>query len=160
MPLGADVVDVAQDAALDRVHRLVVEDVVVPLVAGGQVPPGLLGNAGHLLALVDAVAHELLGDDVQPGPHGGHRHDAVQVQGRGDDHPFQAVGLGVGDQLAVVGVDLDVPARFVLGLPAVLGQQPRADLEQFGLGVVAVEGAVLVVGTDVGDRRTLGGTRG
>ena len=36
VPLGADVVQIAQHAAPDRVDRVGVEDVVVPLVAGGQ----------------------------------------------------------------------------------------------------------------------------
>ena len=62
---------------------------------------GLLGHAGHLLALVDAVAHELLGQHVQAGLHGGDGRRGVQVQRQGDDHAFEAVGLGVLDQFLV-----------------------------------------------------------
>ena len=41
MPLGADVVQVAEHAAPDGVHGVGVEDAVVPLVAGGQEQLGL-----------------------------------------------------------------------------------------------------------------------
>ncbi len=96
------------------------------------------------------MAHELLGDDVQPGLHGGDGHRGVQVQGQGDNHRFQLVVLGVLDQLLVVAVDLDFLAGGVFGLPAVDGQQTGAGLR---LGeVVAVERPPHVVGADVGDR--------
>ena len=89
VPLGADVVQIAQHAAPDRVDRVGVEDVVVPLVAGGQDQAGLLGHAGHVLALVDAVGHELFGDHVQAGLHGGDGRRGVQVQRQGDDHALR-----------------------------------------------------------------------
>ena len=91
VPLGADVVQLAQQPLADHLDRVVVEDVVVPLVAGGQEQLGLLGHAGHLLALVDAVAHQLLGQHVQAGLHGGHGRRGVQVQRQGDDHRLDAV---------------------------------------------------------------------
>ena len=72
VPLGADVVQLAQHAAANQVDRAIVEDVVVPLVAGDQVQARLLGHPGHLLALVDRVAHELFGQHVQARLHGGH----------------------------------------------------------------------------------------
>ncbi len=118
VPLGADVVQLAQQPLAEQFHRVVVEDAVMALVAGGQQAIGLLGRQGHLLALVDGVAHELLGDDVQPGLHGGDGHRGVQVQRQGDDHRFQLVVLGVLDQLLVVAVDLDFLAGGVFGLPA------------------------------------------
>ena len=71
--------------------------------AGGRWPgsrPVCVGHAGHLLALVDAVAHQLLGQHVQAGLHGGDGRRGVQVQRQGDDHRLDAVVLGVRDQLA------------------------------------------------------------
>ena len=91
MPLGADVVQLAQQPLADHVDRVVVQDVVVPLMAGGQQQLGLLGHAGHLLALVDAVAHQLFGHHVQAGLHGGDGRRGVQVQRQGDDHRLDAV---------------------------------------------------------------------
>ena len=54
-----------------------------------------------------------------------------------------------------IAVDLDVLACFVLALPAVLFHQSATDLVGRGAVVVAVEGAMYVVGTDVGDGRDL-----
>ena len=65
VPLGADVVQFAQSALADQIDRVIVENVVVSLVAGGQQQLGLFGHASHFLALMDAMAHQLFGDDVQ-----------------------------------------------------------------------------------------------
>jgi hypothetical protein len=104
VPLGPDRVDVAdQPGGADRVDGVVVEDAVVPLVAGGQDLAGLAGDAAHLLALPHAVTHQLLGQNMLAGPHrldGGH---GVEVEREGDDHRLH---VGVGEQLFVGLVDL------------------------------------------------------
>ena len=146
---------VADHAPLDPVPGLPVLDVVVPLVADRQVEVLVFGRAGHLLALADVVGHELFGDDVQPLVHRRDGNRRVQVQRRGDDDRLDAVGLGVGQKLGVRAVDLDVLLGFGVGLPAVDRHQPRADRQQRGPAVfvrpVAVKGAELVVGADIGD---------
>ena len=111
------------------------------------------GHAGHFLALVDAVAHQLLGQHVQAGLHGGDGRRGVQVQRQGDDHRLDAVVLGVVDQFLVGAVDLDVLAGFVLGLPAVdLPSGRGRALWAVVAVVVAVERPPDVVRADVGDR--------
>ena len=131
MPLGTDVVDIAQQATTDRLDRVVVQDVVVPLMPDDQQLVGLLGNPRHLLALMDTVGHELLGQDMLALAHRLDRRLVMQMQRQRDDDPFD---IGVVEQLVVlVRVDLDVLAGFVLGLPAVLGHQPRSRGERVSL---------------------------
>ena len=101
VPLGADRVQLAQHALANQLHRVVIQNVVVTLVTGGQEQLALLGHPRHLLALVDAVAHQLFGNHVQAGLHGGNGRGGVQVQRQGDDHRLDAVLLGVGDQFLV-----------------------------------------------------------
>ena len=86
MPLGADVMDVADQAAPDRVDRVVVQNAVMPLMADGQDLVRLLGDAAHFLALGHAVGHQLFGQHVLAGLHGLDGHRGVQVQRQGDDH--------------------------------------------------------------------------
>ena len=155
MPLGANGVDVAQQAALDPILGLPVLDVVMPLVADRQVEFLRVGHAGHFLALADRLGHELLGDHVQPLLHGRDGDGGVQVQRRGDDDRLDAVLLGVFQQLLVGPVDLHVLLGFRLGLPAIDRHQPGADRQQRRLVVlvrpIAVKGAELVEGADVGN---------
>ena len=120
----------------------------MPLVPDRQIAPGLLGDAGHLLALVDRLAHELLGHHVQALLHRGDGHGGVQVQRQGNDDGLDAVAPGVGEQLLVAAVNLHATLRFAFALPAVAGHETRAG----GHAVIAVEGAELVVGADVRDR--------
>jgi len=120
----------------------------VPLVADGEDLAGLLGGAGHLLALADGLRHELLGEHVLAGLHRLDGHRGVQVQRQADDH---GLDVRVLDQLLVVGVDLDLLAGLLFGRPAVDPQQSGADLELLLAVPVAVEGPVHVVRPDVGD---------
>ena len=90
-----------------------------------------LRDAGHLLALVDAVAHQLFGQHVLAGLHGLDGHRRVQVQGQRDDH---GLDVGVLEQIVIIlVVNLDVLAGFVLALPAILGHQAAADAQAFSL---------------------------
>ncbi len=152
VPLGPDIVQLAQHAALDRIDRVGVKDVVVPLVAGGQDQARLLGHPGHILAFVYAVGHQLFGDDRQAGLQGGDGRRGVQVQWQGEDHAFELVGLCVGQQFVVAGVDLDVLSRFVFGLPAVLGHQAGPRSGRRLARMIAVERPPHAEGADVGDR--------
>ena len=79
----------------------------------GQQQIGLLGHAGHFLALVDAVAHQLFGHHVQAGLHRGDGRGGVQVQRQGDDDRLDAVLFGVFDQFLISPINLDVLAGFV-----------------------------------------------
>ena len=151
MPLGADVVQVAKQAAADHRDGVVVKDVVVPLMAGGQEEIGLGRHAGHLLALVDAVAHQLLGHHVQAGLHGGNCGGGVQMERQGDNHRLDAVLFRMGEQFLIGGVNLDVLFRFRVALPTVDAHQAGAGLVGLGAVVVAVECPPDVVGADVGD---------
>ena len=150
VPLGADRVDVSdQFRGADRVDGVVVEDAVVPLVAGGQDLARLAGHAAHLLALVDAVPHQLLGEHVLAGPHRLDGGRGVEVEGKGDHHRLD---VGVGEHVFVGAVDLHLRAGRVFGGPLVLRHQPRAGLVGAGAGDVAVKGSEDVVGANVGDR--------
>ena len=60
MPQGADVRDVAEEAGLDQLGRVCVEQAVVPLMADREDAVVLLGDLDHLLALADGPGHELL----------------------------------------------------------------------------------------------------
>jgi hypothetical protein len=150
VPLGADAMNLADQPAANRVHGVVVQNAVVPLMSRGQDLAQLLGEAGHLLAFVNAVAHQFFGQHVLAGFHGFDGHRSVQVQ-RQRDH--DALDLRVLEQIVIVlVVDFDVLAGFVLGLPAIFFHQATADLEGVFAGMIAVEGAVDVVGPDIGDR--------
>ncbi len=85
----------------------------------------------------------------RPAFHRGGRRRGVQVERQANDHRFNAVVFRLGDQVAVILVDFDVPAGFRLGLPAVLGHQTAAGVENL---LVAVERPPLVKGADVGNR--------
>ena len=153
VPLGPNAVDLADQAAPNRIHRVVVQDAVVPLVARGQDLVVLLGKAGHLLALVNAVPHQLLGEHVLAGRHGLDRHRRVQVQRQRDHHGLHVL---VGQQVVVVlVVDLHVFAGFVFALPVVLRHQPAACVQRAFAGVIAVESAMDVVRADIRDGHDL-----
>ena len=121
---------VAHQTTLERVDGVVVQNAVMALVAGGQQLFSLCRNAGHVLALVYAMGHQLFGEHVLAGLEGLDGHLVVQVQWQGDDHPFDVL---VGQQFFVVVVNLDVLASFVLGLPTVLLHQAHAQAAAFGL---------------------------
>ncbi len=152
MPLGANVVQLAEQPPADHLDRVVVKDVVVTLVPGGQEEIGLRRDAGHFLALVDAVGHQLLGHHVQTGLHRGDGRRGVQKQRQGDDYRLDAVFFGVGDQLLVAAVNLDVLLRLGLGFPGVDAHQARAGLVGVGAVVIAVERPPHVVRADIGNR--------
>ena len=150
VPLGTDRVQIAEQFRLaDRVHGVVVEDAVMPLVSGGQDLARLAGHAAHLLALMDAVAHELLGEHVLAGPHRLDGRFGMEVEGQGDDHRLDVL---VGEQFLVAAVDLHLPAGFVLRGPLVLGHEAGASRRGAGARRIAMEGAEHVVGADIGDR--------
>ncbi len=123
----------------------------MPLVAGGQEELGLLGHPGHLLALVDRMAHELFGHHVQAGLHRRDGRRSVQEQRQGDNHRLDPVLLGMLDQLLVRAVDFDFLAGFRF-TPAVDLRQARPRLASLTAVMVAVEGPPHVVRPDVGDR--------
>ena len=150
VPLGPDRVEIAEELRLaDRVDGVVVEDAVVSLMAGGEDLAGVARHPPHLLALVDRVPHQLLGEDMLPRPHRLDGGDGVEVERQRDHDRFD---VGIGKKILIGPVNLDVLLRLVLGLPLVLRHQPRPG----GVGArardVAVEGAEDVVGADVGDR--------
>ena len=159
MPLGADVVDLADQALLDLIDRVVVQHAVVPLMADGEDDriavrvAELLGGTGHFLALADVVGHQLFGEHMLALAHRGERGRMVQVQGQGDDHRFD---VRIVEQfLVAVVVDLDVLLGGVAIGPAL---RLLVDVEQTGAGrvsawriPVAVERAVDAVGANVGD---------
>ena len=111
-----------------------------------------LGDPGHFLALVDAVGHELFGQHVQAGLHGGDGRFGVQVQRQGDDHAFQAVVLGVFDQFLIGVVDLDVPRASSSVFQPYLAISPGRSFKAFVAVMIAVKRPPDVVRADVGDR--------
>ncbi len=125
------------------------------LVADGQNQAGQVGGAGHVLALVDAMAHQLFRQHVQPDLHRGKGRRSVQVQGQGDNHRLDAVAFGVFQQFLVPAVlsliDLHVPPGFLFGLPVILRHQARPRGQRRLAFVIAVESPPNVVRTDVGD---------
>jgi hypothetical protein len=64
MPLGANVVDFAEQSPAQQVDGVVVENVVVPLMPHGQQHVLGLGHARHDFALRDVVGHQFLGQHV------------------------------------------------------------------------------------------------
>ena len=102
MPLGADVVDVAQHAALDLVHGLGVEDVVVPLVAGGQVqlrsPAATRAISLHSWTLWPMSFSV---STCRPAFMAAMAAGACRCKRQGDDHRLEAVLLGVVEQFLV-----------------------------------------------------------
>ena len=133
----------------DRVHGIVVEHAVVPLVAGGEDLARLPRDAAHLLAFMDGVAHQLLGEHVLAGPHRLDRRLGVEMEGQGDDHGLDII---VGQEVFVGSVDLHLLAGLVLARPLVLRHQARTGGIGTGAGDVTVKRAEDVVGADVGDR--------
>ena len=160
VPLGADVVQLAQHAAPDRVHRVGVEDVVVPLVAGGQDQLGS-GSATRAMSLHSwtlwAISFSVI--TCRPAFMAAMAAGACRCSGRAMMTPSRPSSLALLDQLLVaavlVVVDLDVPAGLVLGLPAVLRHQSGPGCQRRLARMVAVEGPPDVVGADVGDRLDL-----
>ena len=79
--------DVADQALLDLIDRVVVQNAVVPLMADGQHDRIALGrsfgDAGHFLALGDVVGHQLFGEHVLALAHRVDRRHVVQVQAAG-----------------------------------------------------------------------------
>ena len=147
VPAGVDVVQIAEQAVADQLHGVVVEDVIVPLVAHRQELLLLVGAADHLLALLHAVGHELLGEHVQSLAHGRDGHLGVEEQRQGDDDRLDPVRLGVVDQLLPGAVELDVLAGLRLAGPAVELHQPGAGRH----ADLAVKRPVHAVRPDVGD---------
>ena len=149
MPLSANVVQVAQQSALNRVHRFFVKNVVVTLMSGRQMDFRQLRRLRHFFTFKNRVRHELFCQDVQALFHGSNRRRRVKVQRQSDNDRFNAQRLGVFEQVFVIFVNLDVLTSLVFGLPAVNRHQALAS-RQGGVGiVVAVERAPLVVRSDV-----------
>jgi hypothetical protein len=150
MPLGPNRVHVANQPRLaDRVDGVVVKNAVVPLMARRQNLVGLFRDLPHLLALMDTVPHELLGEHMLAGPHRLDRSRSMQMQRQGN---HDRLDVFVGEEFLVGLVDLHVLAGLVLGRPLILGHQPRPSLVGARARHVAMEAAEDVVGTDVGDR--------
>ena len=127
MPLGADVMQLAQQAPPQQIHRVVVQDAVMPLVADRQVQAQFIGHAAHDLALRDVVRHQLFGQDVLARLHRLARRGRMQMQRQSDNDRFDVRILKQRLVTAVLGVvDLDVLAGLVFGLPAVNGHQAFA----------------------------------
>ena len=128
---------VADQTSFERVDRVVVQNAVMALMAGGQNLLGLLRDAGHVLALVDAVGHQLLGQHVLAGLHGLDRHDVVQVQRQRDDHALDV--LVVEQFVIVLLIDRDVLAGLIFAAPAVFLDQSAANGQRVGAGMIAME---------------------
>jgi hypothetical protein len=157
VPLRLDEMQLADLAAADHLHSFEIADVVMPLVASGQIQPlamlpRAIGHPGHRLASAHGMTHQLLGHHVQTGVHGHDGRRGVQVQRQGDDHRLDAILFRVADKLfvaaIVVVVHLDMFARLVFALPAVNFQQPRPGIHAY----FPVEGPIDTERADVGDR--------
>ena len=155
MPLSADIVDIAEKTAFDLIFRFVIEAVVMALVTDREMLVELLGRARHFFTLDDRVAHELFAEDVKALAHRLDGRFRVKVKGQTDDNRLNTEFVGVVEKIAVIGVYFDVLTRFVFRLPAVLFHQTATRGERGVSIVVAVERAVLVVRTNVGDRDDL-----
>lgn len=155
VPLGANVVDVADNGRIDQVRGVIVEDVVVALVPDRKVFLRFVRDADHLLALGDRVTHELFGQDVAAFFHGEDRRGRVQVQGQTDDDAFDPELVDFSEQVAVVFEDLDVLTRLRFRSPAVFLHEAGPDGGGGRAVAVAVERAVLVVRANIGDRDDL-----
>ena len=155
MPLGANVVNVANQAAADLVDGVVVQDAVVPLVTDGQNLVRRSRDPAHLLALGDAVGHQLLGQHMLALAHGVDRRRVVQVERHRDDHRLD-VEIRIIEQRLVVAFfsfkDLHVLAGFVFRLPTVNLHQPFARGMGAGRFPIAVKRAIDAVRPNVGDR--------
>ena len=125
------------------------------LVTDREMLVELLGGARHFFTLDDRVAHQLFAEDVKALAHRLDGRLRVKVKGQTDDNRLNSEFVGVVEKIAVIGVDFDVLTRFVFGLPAVLFHQTATRGERGVSIMVAVERAVLVVRTNVGDRDDL-----
>ncbi len=124
MPLSADVVNVSQETMRDQPLGVVVEDAVIALMTDGEKLAGLLGHAAHLLALVDAVSHQLFGEHVLALAHGLDRRLGMEVKRQRDD---DGLDIRVVQQIHIaVFIDLDVLLGLVARLPAVNRHQAGA----------------------------------
>ena len=138
----------ADQAALDNVDGVVVQNAVMTLMARRQMQLLLLRDAAHALALTDGLAHQLFGQHMLAGFHRFDGDRVMQMQGEGDDH---ALDLRIFEQFFVIDVDLHMVFGGVFGLVAVFLHQARASHHRARRALVAVEGAVHVVRADVGD---------
>ncbi len=149
MPLRSDRVHLAnQPRFAERVNGIVIEHAVVPLMPGRQEAVRLGGHPAHLLALMDAVPHELFGEHMLARPHrldGGNR---MQMQRQGDHHRLDLV---IGEEFFVGPVNLDILAGLIFGGPAILLHQPRTNLIRAGARHIAMKRTEHVVRPNVGD---------
>ena len=120
-------------------------------MAGGQQQAGLVGHTAHFLAFVDAMAHDFFGQHVQARVHRRNSRLGMQMQGQGDQDPFQAVGLGVFDQLLISAVDLDVLSGLVFVFPAVLSHKSRLEFQGLVGVMIAVKSPMDAIRPNVGD---------
>ena len=148
VPLRANIVNIAEQAALDLIFRFVIENIVMALVSDREVLAELRRGARHFFTFDNRVPHELFAQNVQG-------RDRVQVERQTDNDRFNTEFFRVAEQIAIVGVDLDVLARFVFRLPAVFLHETATRGERGVAVTVAVERAILVVRTNVGDRDDL-----
>ena len=155
VPLGANVVQVADRGRVNKGRRVIVKDVVVALVADREVLFALVRNANHFFAVRDAVSHQFFGQDVAAGAHRFDRGRSVQVQRQTDDNAFEAERFRVFQEVVVVVVDFNELTRLLFGFPTVFFHQARTNRRGARAVAVAVEGAVLVVRTNVRDRDDL-----
>ena len=155
VPLGANVVQIAENRRVNEGFGVIVKDVVVALVANREVLFAFVRNANHFFAVRDAVAHQFFGQDVAARAHRFDRGRSVQVQRQTDDNAFEAEFFRVFQEVVVVVVDLNVLTRFLFGFPTVFFHQARTNRRGARAVAVAVEGAELVVRTNVRDRDDL-----
>ena len=155
VPLSANVVQIAEDGRVNEGRRVIVKDVVVALVADREVLFAFVRNANHFLAVRDAMSHQFFGQDVAAGAHRFDRGRSVQVQRQTDDNAFDSELFGVFQEVVVVVVDLNELTRLLFGFPTVFFHQTGTNRRGARAVAVAVEGAVLVVRTNVRDRDDL-----
>ena len=152
MPTSADELDVTQQPLGDQIIGIGIQHAVMPLVSNGEHLAGLTRDADHLLALLNAVRHQLFAQHVLARLHGVDGNHAVGVQGSRDHDRFN-LGMLL-QQLLVAAVDLDFTGG---GLPQLLVQTNPM------LVAVAREGPLLVRWPEIGDRddvEVLGGMLG
>ena len=147
MPLSPNVVDFAQQAPLDQVDGVVIENAVVTLVTDRQRHTGLFGNASHQFALGDIVSHQFFAQDVLARLHCGDRHRSVQKQRRGND---DGINIRIFNRFTPIGVPLDLGSFFVV--PAVNFFQTRPSFDRVARRPVSLHRSVEARRANVADR--------
>ena len=140
-------VDFAQQAPLDQVDRVVIENAVVTLVTDRQCHTGLFGNASHQFALGDIVSHQFFAQDVLARLHCGDRHRSMQKQRRGDDN---GVNVRIFNRFAPIGVPFDLSSFFVV--PAVNFFQTGPSFDRVTRRPVSLHRSVETGRANVADR--------